>query len=79
MDLIFGLSLPLLIYFQQAVKALVILQVCAGSSEPLLLILMYHIYWERSGSMVKCLTPHRWVMGLSITVVVLEQDTFILA
>ena len=42
-----------------------------------------HIEWERSGSVVECLTRDRGVAGSSLTsvtvVVVLEQDTFILA
>ena len=38
--------------------------------------------WERSGSVVECLTRGREVAGSSltgVTVVALEQDTFILA
>ena len=41
-----------------------------------------YLLWERSGSVVECLTQDRKAAGLSltsVTVCVLEQDTLILA
>ena len=41
------------------------------------------LYWERSGSVVECLTQDRGAVGIEPhrrhCIVVLEQDTFILA